>query len=181
MLAAAVFCGVGIAACAGESSKESRSAAPTFDRAFIDAMVPHHEAAVEMADAARKEGLRQPVLARLARAIARSQQREIEKMRAWREKWYGSTVIDPNGGSAIGLTPAEMGMSGHGTHQIMSGTDVDRAFADAMIPHHEGAVKMAKLALRKAEHGELIELSTHIIASQSAEIRILRRFSRKPR
>jgi uncharacterized protein (DUF305 family) len=47
---------------------------------------------------------------------------------------------------------------------------IDRAFAEQMIPHHQGAVDMAEIALERTERPELRELSEQIIASQKAEI-----------
>jgi len=46
----------------------------------------------------------------------------------------------------------------------------DRAFAEMMIPHHQGAVEMAEIALERSQRPELRELSEQIIASQKAEI-----------
>jgi len=47
---------------------------------------------------------------------------------------------------------------------------IDRAFAEMMIPHHQGAVEMAEIALERTERPELRKLSEQIIASQKAEI-----------
>jgi uncharacterized protein (DUF305 family) len=47
---------------------------------------------------------------------------------------------------------------------------IDRAFAEQMIPHHQGAVEMAEIALERTQRPELRELSEQIIASQKAEI-----------
>lgn len=57
----------------------------------------------------------------------------------------------------------------------MSGTpdasvDPDLAFIDGMIPHHEGAIVMAKMALERAEQQELKDLSQEIIDAQESEI-----------
>jgi uncharacterized protein (DUF305 family) len=46
----------------------------------------------------------------------------------------------------------------------------DRYFAEMMIPHHQGAVDMAEMALERSERPELRELSEQIITSQKAEI-----------
>jgi uncharacterized protein (DUF305 family) len=46
----------------------------------------------------------------------------------------------------------------------------DLRFIDLMIPHHEGAVMMAKDALSKAKHPELKKLCEDIIRSQNKEI-----------
>lgn len=58
-----------------------------FDRAFIDMMIPHHQAAVEMAQELL-ETTEHPRLRALAEDIAGAQQREIDQMRAWRADWY---------------------------------------------------------------------------------------------
>ncbi|HEV2820494.1 MAG TPA: DUF305 domain-containing protein [Solirubrobacteraceae bacterium] len=47
---------------------------------------------------------------------------------------------------------------------------IDRYFAEQMIPHHQGAVDMAEMALERAEHPELRELAEQIITTQKAEI-----------
>ena len=59
-----------------------------FDQAFIDMMIPHHEAAIEMSRALL-ETTENPRLRTLAEDIAGAQQREIDQMRAWRADWYG--------------------------------------------------------------------------------------------
>lgn len=46
----------------------------------------------------------------------------------------------------------------------------DIMFAQMMIPHHEQAVEMAKIALKKSPGKELAELSKEIISSQNREI-----------
>ena len=54
-----------LGACGGSDEESSTSGTPTgaaFDQAFIDAMVPHHEGAIEMATAAKEAGLSQPEL-----------------------------------------------------------------------------------------------------------------------
>jgi len=47
---------------------------------------------------------------------------------------------------------------------------IDRHFIEQMIPHHDGAIAMANLALQKATHPEIKTLATAIIAAQTAEI-----------
>lgn len=48
--------------------------------------------------------------------------------------------------------------------------DIDRHFIEQMIPHHQDAVDMAKIAITKASHDELKELAESIRDSQSREI-----------
>lgn len=47
---------------------------------------------------------------------------------------------------------------------------VDATFIEGMIPHHEGAIEMANLALLNAKTDEVKNLSKNIIASQQKEI-----------
>lgn len=56
------------------------------------------------------------------------------------------------------------------------GDDFDKAYIDAMIEHHEGAVDMAELAERNAKHEEIKELSRNIITTQQAEIAEMQRW-----
>jgi uncharacterized protein (DUF305 family) len=58
-----------------------------FDKAFIDAMIPHHESAIEMARVAYdKSG--NPKIKELASDIIDAQEREIGQMKQWRKEWY---------------------------------------------------------------------------------------------
>ncbi len=47
---------------------------------------------------------------------------------------------------------------------------VDAVFIEDMIPHHEGAIVMAELALTKAKTNEVRTLATEIISAQQEEI-----------
>lgn len=166
-----------LAACGGGNDDSATSSTPTganFDRAFIDAMVPHHESAIAMARAAKAAGLSQPDLVKVANDILATQQDEIDKMKGWRGEWFGSSVIDPQGASALGLSESEMGMDmGHDVGMLEDSTQIDTDFAQAMITHHQGAIVMAKLADDRAEHAELKDLARAIITAQEREIEVM--------
>jgi len=167
-----------LAACGGDDGDAGTSATPTgaaFDRAFIDAMVPHHESAIAMARAAKDAGLSQPGLVAVAADILATQQSEIDQMKDWRGEWFGSRAIDPNGATALGLSGSEMGMGmEHDADALRSSGDVDADFAQMMITHHQGALLMARLADDRAEHDQLKELAERIISAQEREIEIMR-------
>ena len=68
-----------------------------------------------------------------------------------------------------------MGSGGMARQMVMeNGKYSDEAFIDAMVPHHQGAIAMARVALKNAEHEEIKELSSNIISSQQAEIEELK-------
>ncbi|MGE5655281.1 MAG: DUF305 domain-containing protein [Actinomycetota bacterium] len=58
-----------------------------FDLRFINAMIPHHQGAVVMAQDALNKSKR-PEIQKLAQAIIADQQREITQMQQWRKAWY---------------------------------------------------------------------------------------------
>lgn len=165
-----------LAGCGGGDGDSAANGTPTgaaFDRAFIDAMVPHHESAIEMAQAAKGAGLSQPDLVKVADDILATQQTEIDQMKAWRAEWFGSSEIDPNGAGALGMSESDMGMQ-HDADALHNSSDVNTDFAQMMTTHHQGAIEMARLAGDRAEHEELKDLAEAIVGAQEREIEIMR-------
>ena len=101
----------------------------------------------------------------MAEEIIAAQQAEIERMRAWRAAWYPD--LPPTAGMSLDMGPMDV---------APGETPFDRRFLEAMIPHHEGAVAMARDALQKAEQREIGELAGAIIATQEAEITQMRQW-----
>lgn len=130
-----------------------------FDQLFIDSMILHHQGAIMMAQAAQT-GAEHAELKTLAKEMLAAQIAEIAQMQAWRTAWY------PNAPVSKGL---EMNM---GTMQIADhpSTPFDLRFIEAIIPHHQGAIDMAKLAQTKTEHAEIKTIAANIIKAQTAEI-----------
>ncbi len=176
----ALVAAVALAGCGGDDGggtenagqMGSSSSSVPFDRAFIDGMVPHHQSAIETARAAMLAGLSQPDLVKVAEDIGRTQKQEIDQMRGWRDAWFGSSAIDPEGVRTLGLSEAEMGMK-HDGADFSTAADVDQAFASMMIDHHRGAIRMAELAEDRGQHAEIKELAGGIIAAQNREIAIM--------
>jgi uncharacterized protein (DUF305 family) len=135
-----------------------------YDAAFIDAMIVHHEGAITMANQALEQAERQEIKD-LANEIISAQEAEIEQMKAWRTAWYP------------GLAETEGMTMDMGPMEVPAGsTSFDQRFLEAMIPHHESAITMARDALAKAEHQEIKDLATAIITAQEAEIAQMRQW-----
>lgn len=66
-----------------------RNAPEPFDKAFIEAMIPYHQSAIDAAQAAESRAERDEIRA-LAQTIVADQQRDIEQMRQWQQVWYGA-------------------------------------------------------------------------------------------
>lgn len=62
------------------------------------------------------------------------------------------------------------GWSTNNTSHMSSGMNsIDQHFIEQMIPHHEGAIAMAELALKKATHPEIKTLAQAIVSAQESE------------
>ena len=64
------------------------------------------------------------------------------------------------------------GMSNH--MMMMTGEAADRHFIEMMIPHHDGAVKMADLALKRSKNADVLKLAASIKRDQVVEITQMR-------
>jgi uncharacterized protein (DUF305 family) len=144
-----------------------------FDQAFIDAMVPHHREAIEMAKAADSRGLTQPDLQKIANDIDSSQQREIDQMLDWREQWFGTRELGPILPEVLGVPESELGMEHGSADEVAGAVDVDAKFAEMMVAHHEGAIAMAEVAKERGQHEEVKDLAEAIIDAQEREIGIM--------
>ncbi|AVH62405.1 DUF305 domain-containing protein [Nostoc sp. 'Peltigera membranacea cyanobiont' N6] len=146
-----------------------------FDLRFIDAMIPHHQGAVEMAKEAQVKSKR-PEIKKLGDNIIKSQNQEITQMKQWRQAWYPKAGDKPMAyNSQMGHT-MEMSsdqMKGMMMSQDLGAADAefDLRFINAMIPHHEGAVKMGQDALSKSKRPEIKKLAQEIVKAQEIEIK----------
>ena len=54
-----------------------------------------------------------------------------------------------------------------------TGAELEKAFLQEMIVHHEGAVEMAQTLLKGTQRPELVKLGTDIITAQTGEIQMM--------
>jgi uncharacterized protein (DUF305 family) len=145
------------------STMPGMSDAP-YDAAFIDSMIVHHESAIAMAQQALQQAER-PEVKTLAQAIVSAQEAEITQLREWRAAWYPD--LADTGGMGMDMGPMEV---------PAGDAPFDQRFIQAMIPHHQGAVAMAKDAQAKAERQEIKDLAQAIITAQEGEIAQMRQW-----
>ena len=153
---------IALAGC-GSSSDTENPAGNGADLAFIDAMVPHHKMAIDMAKTAKERG-EHPQIRKLANDIIDAQQAEIVQLNLIRDDL--STLKKTSLGVPSHLTGMDQGMGG-----LMNARPFDREFIDMMIPHHQGAIRMAHAELAKGKSPALEQLAKNIVDAQSREIR----------
>jgi uncharacterized protein (DUF305 family) len=145
-----------------------------YDLRFVDAMIPHHQGAVEMAQEVLNKSQR-PEMKKLAQDIIAAQNREIEQMKQWRKAWYPKAGSKPMAWHApmnhmMEMSPEQMQAMMMKGDLGAADAEFDLRFLNAMIPHHEGALVMAKDVLNKSKRPETKQLAQEILTSQQKEI-----------
>lgn len=145
-----------------------------FERGFLTAMIEHHQGAVDMSRMAL-DRMQRPEVRAAAEKIIADQREEIAQMRLWLTRWYGGGP-EPE---MAQLARAEMDPMLAAFKEDCK-TDCDRAFLTHMIPHHQGAVDMAKMAQQKATRPELKKLAGRMLEMQRREIDQFQRWLTPP-
>lgn len=151
---------------------------------FLDGMIPHHEAAIAMAESYLNHGGDQEKLKPLAEDIITAQKSEITQMKDMMKRITDSGKTDLEAAGAYreayqkmmtghhdGHNPGD-NMSGSGNTSGASGT-IDTAFAEGMIMHHQMAVDMAKAILDNTDEQDVLTLARQIIDAQEEEISLM--------
>ena len=81
----------GLAMSMGDMSVSSDESKP-FDQRFIEAMISHHQGAIEMAQMAQHMAEHAEIKT-LADAIITAQQAEIEQMQQWLQAWFATNAV----------------------------------------------------------------------------------------
>lgn len=170
-VALALLAALATSACGGDepSTQTSQAANATgngVDRAFIAEMVPHHRSAVAMAKVASERAQR-PEIKQLAKDIVASQNAEITTM-ARIDKGLAAGGVKPGG---LGMAMHEMKGADMDAEMLRDARPFEREFIDMMVPHHQDAIKMARVEIDKGQSGELKQVAKDIVAAQAKEIR----------
>ena len=142
------------------------------DTAFSKGMLGHHRGAVDMAKIELKYGTDE-TMRKLAQDIIDSQQVEIDIMNKWLASHPDAPKPKPNT-KAMQEAYAKGMNTMHSDMMLgIAEPEADMAFARGMLPHHIGAVDMAKVQLKYGTDEEMRKLAQDIISAQEPEIEIM--------
>jgi uncharacterized protein (DUF305 family) len=141
------------------------------DERFIDAMVPHHQGAIAMARIALENAEHAEII-ELSRNIISTQQAEIEELKSIKEEEFGTSQVP------MEMSQRQMKSMGimMDPQELANRQPFDRAFIDAMIPHHQSAIEMARVALENSDNPKITELAENIVSAQQKEIEQLKQW-----
>lgn len=137
------------------------------DQDFLTQMIEHHEGAIVMAKEAEKKSKRSEIK-QFAQDIISAQSGEINDMYNWRKDWFKE---EGHVSMRMGADMPSMAVS-----LGESDAEFDKRFLEAMIIHHEGAIKMANQVLLPTDRVEIHDLAKNIIATQGKEITIMQKW-----
>lgn len=176
LLAVTAAVALGVSACGGSDGDES-SAGSSADRAFLEAMIPHHESAIAMARIAGRRA-DHPQVTDLANAIVTAQAKEIRQIKRIHWRLFDERILpNEDAHEALGLTPEEAGMAHmDATADLKQARPFDKAFIDEMVAHHQGAIRMAQAVGDETADDEIGSLARAIVATQAREIEAMNRW-----
>jgi uncharacterized protein (DUF305 family) len=141
------------------------------DAMFAVQMAVHHESAVQMAQLAEERAQR-PEVRELAGDIERTQTAEIARLRAAATR-LGADPSGPSGGTGSGMA-SESDLAEVPDEQF------DRAFLEAMIPHHEMGVHMAEMVQRAGSDRQIAAMAADMVRVQTDEISLMQDWLDRP-
>lgn len=169
------------------------------DHDFVAMMVPHHQGAIDIAEAELRYGHNE-LLLRICQEIIVEQLQEIAAMRVaigaqvspYQAMLAASTTRPPtreSPGPSFPMASQKDSLRSEGSflgenttamNKMMSDMrvkptgNIDRDFVAMMIPHHQGAIDMAQAELRYGRDAQLRCIAQEIIVDQMQEIALMR-------
>jgi YVTN family beta-propeller protein len=169
------------------------------DQDFVAMMTPHHQGAIDMSEAELRYGHNEQLL-RIAQDIVVEELQEIAAMRA--ASGEKLTPTEATLAASFEVTAAGAGFSSPGpadnvlaslkterpflaedaaamTKMVNDMTikptgNIDRDFVAMMVPHHDGAIDMARAELRYGHESALRRIAQEIVVDQIQQISLMR-------
>ena len=182
------FIAVGAATPASDSGSpvDIDPATLEFDQLFLEAMVPHHEMTILIAQVGRDRTERSELTA-FADTLIAGRQAEAKTMREWRGGWYEDSPMlsedqlirgmnaklseNPGMGGVAGIEDIGVEhMAAELSEFCAAGNESDLRFIDLMLAHHSSAIVLGQEAVTRGLHQELRELASAIVATQQYEV-----------
>jgi len=169
------------------------------DHDFVAMMAPHHQGAIDMAEAELRYGHNEQLI-RIAQDIVVEELQEIAAMHAamgekltpteatlaagFAGTTTGSRFSSPIQADNVPPSPkAErpfLSENAAGMTKMMNDMtikptgNIDRDFVAMMVPHHQGAIDMAQAELRYGHEAQLRRIAQEIIVDQIQQISLMR-------
>ncbi|AJK70144.1 DUF305 domain-containing protein [Corynebacterium marinum] len=161
----------------GEIAGEHNNA----DVMFTRMMIPHHQQALEMSEILLAKDDIPGEVAGFAERVVDTQTAEIDQMNAMLETWdwqpgsgnmgnMGSGNMGNMGSGNMGDMGDMMDREGMTALENAEGAEAVRLYLEHMIPHHEGAIDMARNQVNNGDNPQAIALAEQMITTQEAEI-----------
>ena len=145
------------------------------DLDFVQGMMPHHQGAIDMAKVVLQFG-KDPEINKLAEGVVKAQEGEIAFMKDWLTKANQAAFpVVPDSAKA---NEQVMSVMMNNMSAAYSG-DADVDFVKGMIPHHQGAIDMAKVAQQYAKDPSLLKLAGDVVNAQEGEIIFMKEWLKK--
>lgn len=143
---------------------------------FLIQMIPHHKAAIAMADYEISHGKDFDML-QLAKSIAAEQTNEVQLMNLLLQHINKvKTKVSPGYQNQVMQAMNSM-MNAMPENELLNNNTVDEAFALVMLPHHRAAIDMAKAVINFSEDVQINAFAKNIISSENIEIEQMTSFT----
>lgn len=189
LVATALALGIGLGSVLVRQSPYAVPADTSVDAGFARDMQAHHAQAVELARLVRDRTDDEEVRT-LALDILLTQQNQAGQMAGWLATWglpqsagrepmawasgEGHTHDDAaDGATGFAAMPGWVSTEDLRRLADAEGVEAERLFLELMIPHHEGGVEMAEIAVAGAQGRQVRTLAESIVRSQTSEITVL--------
>lgn len=145
---------------------------------FLKGMIPHHQGAVDMAHVQLDYG-QDGLLKSFTQKVIRDQEREIMFMKRHLAALENENHHHVPSRSTVAFKRVNRAMHHHMNVDLSGNADVD--FVAGMIPHHQGAVDMAKVVLAYGDDPFARRLAYDIINAQESEMTWMRNWLSRTR